>query len=212
MQQRGLNSPSASQLIAKYRVNIPGKVEVIWQPLYDYQATVAAATASQLFFQVPIGQATKTLNDTNMDLPGQLPKGQMFAVTGIQVDFYPDLEITNVVEDDQFVNDTYDFYRQGNLNFHIGSKDYLRQGNLMKFPPVNRLAGFAAAGAATTTAATDFQEYTKYAMAAGREFEVRDLVLESTQNFSIDIQNRLAVSTTGRVGVTLNGWLFRNAQ
>ena len=207
--QPGLQAPPSIQSIMDtYRVNISAKAEVIWQPLYDYQAVVAAATASQLFFQVPVGQSSKTLNDTNMDLGGNLPAGQMFVVTSIEVDFTPDLTISGTAVDNQFLDDVYDFYRQGNLVFNIGSKPFLKQGPLKTFPPTNRLAGFSSI---STTATTTTQDY-NYATAAGKEFQVRGLLLESSQNFSVDIQNRLALSTTGRAGVKLNGWLIRNAQ
>lgn len=205
----GLSAPkSIARLRQEYGVNIPSKAEVIWQPLYDYQATVAAATASQLFFQVPNGQSSKTLNDTNMDLGGQLPAGQMFIVTGIEVDYTPDLTISNTAAVDQFLDDVFDFYRQGNLVLNIGSKAFLKQGPLMSFPPTRRISGFTSI---TNDGAAAVQGY-NYALASGREFQVRGLMLQSTQNFSVDIQNRLATSTTGRCGVKLNGWLIRNAQ
>lgn len=207
--QPGLTPPASIESIRqKYGVNLPDTVELIWQPLYDYQSVVAAATASQLFFQVPNGQSGKTLNDTNMDLPGALPKGQMFVVTSIEVDFTPDLTISSTAADNQFLDDVFDFYRQGNLVFNIGSKAFLKQGPLKTFPPTNRLGGFTST---TNDGGTATQNY-NYATATGKEFQVRGLVLESNQNFNIDLQNRLALSTTGRCGVKLNGWLARNAQ
>jgi hypothetical protein len=143
-----------------------------------------------------------------MDLGGQLPAGQMFVVTGIEVDFTPDLTLSATALDDQYLDDVFDFYRQGNLVLNIGSKALLKQAPLMSFPPSRRLAGFSSVSDTTTTTTQSYN----YALAAGREFAVRGLLLQSTQNFNVDIQNRLATSTTGRAGVKLNGWLIRNAQ
>ena len=204
---RGLNMPPSPQTVfAKYGVNVPGKVEVIWNPLYDYQATVAAATSSQRFFIDPIGANGKTLADTNMELAGQIPKGQLFLITGIQVDFTPDLDIAQQSEENQYANDIDAFYNGGALRLSIGSKSYVEQAPLIKFPPVNRLT--VESSTSVTTAAQNYC----YSAAIGREYAVRDLALISNQNFYVDILEREAVSTTGRVGITLNGWLYRNAQ
>ena len=210
MRQPGLQAPSSiNRLMAKYGVNVPNVAEIIWQPIYDYQVCAAAATNTQLFFQVPQGQAGKTANDTNMTLAGQIPAGQRFLITGIEIDFTPGVTIGAAAANTLFLEDVFDFYRQGNIVLTIGSKPYLTQGPLMKFPPTNRLGGFAAAA---TGNAVD-QAYT-YALACGNEFQVRGLVLQSSQDFRVEIQNRLALPSTnaGRVGVRLNGFNIRQAQ
>lgn len=217
--QRGIRGPGLKQAMEKARVNIPGKVERIWQPFYDYQTLLAAGATSQSFFQVPIGQSGKTITDTNMELAGQIPKGQTFLITGVQVELYPGVtpgtETTVALATAQeFWNDVYAFYKTGSLILRIGSKDFIRQGNLMKFAPVNRLAGIASAAAATTVAAESNAIQISYATAAGREFTIEDLMLESNQNFNVILNDLAAMPSTvnARVGVTLNGWLFRNAQ
>lgn len=206
--QRGLARPSIRQAFTADRVNIPGKVEALWQPLYDYQTLAATAVATQSFFQVPIGQSSKTIVDTNMDLAGQLPKGQAFQITGIQVEVLPGVTIASTTADNAFADDVYTVLRTGALELIIGSKSYTTQGNLLKFAPVNRLGGFAAAA---TTA--DESSYL-YAQSTGREYSVADLLLESSQNFKVNLIGLPALPSTaaGRVGVTLNGFLHRNAQ
>jgi hypothetical protein len=202
---RGLNPQSYRKAAAEGRVNIQGVVETIWQPIYDTVSYAAAGAASTQFFQNPIGQAGKTLQQTNMELAGQIPKGQNFLITGIQVELIPGVNpegaaITN------FTNDNYSFYKAGALVLRIGAKDFIRQGNLMKFAPVNRLAGQAATGLAA--------HQVSYAQAAGREFAVADLMLESNQNFGVEILNgaTLPSGSAANVQVTLNGFLYRNAQ
>jgi len=203
--QRGLSNPTYQKAVAEGRVNLPGKVECIWQPLYDSIALPAAGAASLVFFQNPIGQAGKTLADTNMELSGQIPKGQNFLVTGVEVALFPG-EVPDAAASNQFSNDVYNFYKAGALIFRIGAKDFLRQAPLIKFPPVNRLAGQVATGIVASIVT--------YIQAAGREFAVSDLMLESNQNFSLELQGLPAMpsGSAARIVVSLNGWLYRNAQ
>lgn len=205
---RGLSAPELDKVMNKARVTIPGKVESIWEPLYDFQTCAAAATSSQSFFTTPIG-GSKTRADTNLTLAAQISKDQLFVVTAICLDFIPGVEVASSTLDNEYINDVLAFYRNGNINFVIGDKPYGRQGPLMKFPPSNRLAGFAATG---TGNASD--ETISYAQAAGQKYETRDMIIEGGQQFSFAIENRLALPSTiaGRVGVTLEGWLFRPAQ
>lgn len=206
---RGIRSISPEGMLKRGRVNIPGMQETIWQPLYDYQTKTAAATASQRFFIDPIGSGGKTIADTNMELSGQIPKGQVFMITGIQVELYPGVGLAGAAAS-EFQDDIMAFYQDGALKLKIGSKDFVVQGNLMKFPPVNRLAVDSAV--ATTVAATTINY--SYACAAGREFSVAGLTLESNQNFSVELLELAALPSgqAARLGVTLNGYLGRNAQ
>jgi len=203
--RRGLSVKSPSSAFRQNRVNLPNMSEGIWQPLYDYQTKTAAATATQRFFIDPIGTVGKTQADTNMELSGQIPKGQAFLITGIQVELYPG-ELVGQATIAEFADDVYDFYKGGALKLKIGSKDYVTQGNLMKFAPVNRLG---VSGSSGTTAVNYL-----YACATGREFAIKDLLLESNQNFSVELLELAALPSTNdaRVGVTLNGFLYRNAQ
>ncbi|PCI44003.1 MAG: hypothetical protein COB41_05560 [Proteobacteria bacterium] len=187
------------------RVNIPGSVEAIWQPLYDYQTVAinASVTATQRFFIDPVGTSGKSQSDTNMELSGQIPKGQRFQITGVQVEYLPSADLaTSAIS--TFTNDVYNFYKGGHLILKIGSKDFITQGNLLKFPPVNRLA------LETSTALAGTNNV--YSVASGREFVIKDLALESNQNFSIELRDIAARTIAARIGVTLNGYLFRNSQ
>lgn len=76
----------------------------------------------------------------------------------------------------------------------------------MKFPPVNSLKLVSAIG--------NLAQQTTYGAADGREYETEELLLTSNQNFSVTLQGLPALPSgvAGRVGVTLNGYLFRNAQ
>lgn len=208
--RRGLPGISPNTAFERARVNIPGKVETVWNPIYDYQTKTAAATSVQRFFVDPNGNGGKTEADTNMTLSGQLPKGQAFVITSVQVELYPDLPIdfTNASAQSAFAQDVYAFYTTGFLNLKIGSKSYIQQGNLMKFAPVNRLA---IDSSVSSNVASTVSSYV-YATASGREFSVRELLLESSQDFSVELREMSAISADARLGVTLNGYLMRTAQ
>lgn len=74
--------------IRKMNPVFPGGQEVITQPVYDSVTfAAAAAMAKTTLFQTPIGQAGKTLAQTNMQLAGQLPNPQRLMVRSIQLGF-----------------------------------------------------------------------------------------------------------------------------
>jgi hypothetical protein len=202
--KRGISAPpSPAQARARYGVNVPNTSEAIWNPLYDYQAKTAAAASQQRFFQTPVGQNSKTIKDTNMTLAGNLPEGQSFLCTGLQVEYFPDIAV-NGTDASDYIDDVLEFYKSGALRFTIGSKAWVEQGNLMKFAPVNRMGTDS-----STTVGTD-----RYAIAfaTGREFAVAGLKIPSSQNFNVELLELPATSTTGVIGVTLNGYLYRTAQ
>jgi hypothetical protein len=211
---RGLrNPPSPSQINAEYSVNVPNMSYATYEPLYDYQTKTQAATPEQRFFVDPVGTSGKTIADTNMELSGQIPAGQRFVITGIQVELYPDVAINGATASNAFLEDVYEFYRNGALILRIGSIEIIRQGNLMKFAPVNRLSGTAAVGVANdATGAAILHSSQVYGQAAGREYAVNNIELLANQNFSVSLVGGAALSATARVGVTLNGWKYRNAQ
>lgn len=204
-QTRGLQVMSPQSAFKRARVNIPGYGDAIYQPLYDYQTLAATAVAQQRFFLTPQGQNNRTIVDTNMELAGQIPKGQAFLITGIQVEILPGVPINGTTAS-KFADDIYNVSKGGALVLSIGSKDFVTQGNLAKFPPVNRLSADS-----STTVSTD--RYV-YATTSGREFQVADLLLESNQNFNVTLYDLPALPSgvAGKIGVTLNGFLYRNAQ
>ncbi len=202
--KRGISKPlSPAQQKQRNAVRRPDLQTAIWQPLYDYQTRTAAAVTQQAFFQTPIGQSNKTITDTNMISAGQLPLGNSFSLTGIQVELYPTADLTGEALS-EYANDVKKFYNSGALVLTIGNKDFATQAPLNKFPPVNRLVVEAASGEADNN--------TTYAAAAGREYACSDMFIESNQSFNVTLFDMPELSAATRVGVTLNGWLYRDAQ
>ncbi len=218
--------PSMSEL-ARYDVNRVGMYEVIREPLYDFQNYAAAGQLQLNFFQVQQGSGGKTIEDTNMELAGALPRPKNFLVESIEIHLFPgDLPVTedNTSDTDfvgsDFANDVYTILKLGSLKFFIGSKTYVEQGALIRFPPKSRLdVSFGYMGQVKQTSAAD--EVTAvmgdYAAAVGRPFFVAPRIrLISQQNFKVEL-NYSAVqatpsSTIARIGVVLDGLLYRESQ
>ena len=215
---QGLRPPSLAQL-EQYNVNVDGQPEVVWYPIFDFQVYPAAGFQSLNFFAVPEG-AGKTFDDTNMELGGALPVPINMAITNVQVWFFPAANpgvAPATASIGQNWNDVNAVMKAGHLQLEIGSKEYLLDAPLMKFPPQSRLAGTAAVSAATTVAATTIDNQIDYSTAAGRIYTIVPLRLIAQQNFVVRLRfqnGAVALPSTvdGRIGVQLGGFRYRLAQ
>ena len=217
--------PSKAQL-SKYCVNRPGW-EAIRQTLYDYQAYPAAGVQLLTFFTQPLGgAAARTLSDTNLTLSGQLPRNQEFLIQSIEVAFWPttptganaaDLPAAfGAQQAAVIINDVYIVYRSGHLVLTIGSKPYLQEAPLQRFPPKTRVH-VEGALADQSTIAADLQSRIAYAYANGRPYilEPAALLLIENQNFNVTLnwpEGVQVISSDARIGVILDGFLYRRSQ
>ena len=213
--------PSRAAL-SKYSVNRPGW-EAIKQSLYDFQAYQAAGVSTLTFFSTPVG-GTKTLSDTNLTLAAQLPKNQEFLVQSIEVVFHPSTPTVAAAMPSFFgaqaaqvlINDAYIFGRSGNLTLTIGSKPYLQEAPLGRFPQKARF-DLSAALADATTAAAALQTRTGFGFWTGRPYllDPAPLLLPENQNFSVSLnwpEGAQAISNPARIGVILDGIMYRRSQ
>lgn len=214
--------PTRAEL-SRYSVNRPGW-EAIKQSLYDYQAYAAAGQAQLTFFSLPVGANGRTLTDTNMTLAGQLPKNQEFLITSVEVFFSPTTPTVAAAMPAAFgagavavlVNDSYIVGRSGNLNLTIGAKPYLQEAPLGRFPQ-KAYFHVDAALADATTAAANLQSRVAYGQWSGRPYllDPAPLLLPENQNFSVSLnwpEGVQAISNPGRIGVILDGILYRRSQ
>lgn len=221
--------PSMDQIVSWYAVNRPAW-EAVRQNLYDSVAYPAAGSLSLAFFQVPQGQGTgfggaaKTISDTNMQLAGQLPANQEFVVESIQVEFWPTTPTVaaqmpaafGAQAIAQIINDAYIFERSGNLTFFIGSKNYVQEGPMNKFPSEQNFH-LDAAAADVTTAGASFQTRIAFGYGVGKPYRLTPLktLLISSQNFSVTLawpEGVQAITNPARIFVRLMGMLFRASQ
>ncbi|MDH5654202.1 MAG: hypothetical protein OEZ39_20285 [Gammaproteobacteria bacterium] len=215
--KKGLAAPSL-QTQRRYRVNRRGQFETVYQPLYDFTTYAAAGQTSLTFFQTPIGQSGKTYADTNMESAGQLPSPKSMMVTAISVVFFPGsavnatgaLTTTGVNWED--VNTV---HKSGFLKLFCGSKDFIIDGPIGKFPPPFRLTG-AAAMADASTAAADLHSQIDYASMTGITYQIVPITIPPNQNFNVTLNWPTAVAlpstVAGRIGIILDGFLTRLSQ
>jgi len=207
----------------QYRVNRAGEEEYLRQTFYDFQDYAAAGQQQLLFFQVPKGQSGKTIADTNMETAGTLPQPKYFRVQSIEIQFFPGVnpvQLGAALAASEFTNDVYTVAKSGSLKFFIGSKAYLEEAPIGRFPPKTRLeTEFAATLQRSQAAAADAEDQITmdYAAFAGRPYRIEpEILLEPTQNFVIELNWPAAVAlpsgVAGRIGVVMDGILIRNSQ
>lgn len=225
-----LNRPPGRAELQSFSVN-RNDWEAFNQTLYDDAVYPAAGSLGLLFFQNPIGQGTavlgsgsKTLSDTNMRLAGNLPNSIEFLIQSVEIDFQPATPTVAAgmpsatgtpatVITASLVNEAYIFWRSGFLTLFIGSKEFLQEAPLMKFPPKHY---FDVRAAVAETAATTTDRIA-FANACGRPYNLHSspLYLESNQNFSVSLswpEGLQAITNPARVFVSLDGILYRRSQ
>ena len=213
--------------ISNYAVNRSGQYEGVRQSLYDFQTYAAAGATEFTFFQVPQGQSGKTLDDTNLEVAGSLPAPKNFLVQSIEIYLFPGVNPVTVANGtgtdataSNFANDVYALQQAGFLDFFIGSKSYLQEAPLGRFPPKTCLkTEFASAYQMKQAVAADesSQINMDYAVFSGRPYFVNPWVLlVPTQNFNVKLRFNTAVAlpstADARIGIVLDGILYRLSQ
>lgn len=203
--------------LQSFAVNRQGQYEVVRQTLYDFVTYPTAGGTQFLFFQNPKGTGGRTAADTNIEVAGSLPQPKWFLVESIEIHLFPGVQIGlsgGVAAETEFSNDVYAVLTgQGFLNFFIGSKTYVEEAPLIRFPPKTRLHGESALA---TTVATSQISY-DYAAACGRPYFIDpEVLLIPNQNFNVSLNFPTAIATPSgtdaRIGVILDGILYRQSQ
>lgn len=204
------NIPNPADVSTKFGVNMPNTVEGIAWNLYDIQTYTTAGAREFSFFQVPQGQSSKTLEDTNMELAGQLPAPQAFLVETVQFQFLSGGELIDAatVAGENAANDSWKVLKNGSLEFSIGSKSYAKGAPLLSFPPAQRLVFNGAVSNTTTTTVGA----AGYADATGLLHDTGGLLIPQSQNFNVKVRFKdlLTIATESRIKVTLSGILYRS--
>lgn len=209
------NIPTLDDL-QKYNVNRAGQIEGIRQSLYDFQTYAQAGQTSLTFFQIPVGQSNKTLADTNMEAAGALPAPKRFLIESIEIHFFPGNAVSafGAQAAAENINDVYDVAKSGWLDLFIGSKSYLTEAPLGRFPSSSGL-GIFGAFADATTAGANMQSRIDYARFGGKVYQMEPpILLVPTQNFKVTLNwpTAVAINANARIGVVMNGILYRNSQ
>jgi len=213
--------PTVTQINQQFNVQISGVYDAITQDLYDFQAYAAAGATSFSFFQLPIGQSSKTSDDTNMQLAGQIPASQFFLMQSAEVVFYPTVPAVTAQNPAAFgaqaaaaiINDVYAVYHAGTFLLSIANKNYLTVAPIGRLPPKTHMQVMGALADATTAAAAS-QSRIAFAYPAGRPYMVNPLLILPNNAFLAQVTFAAAVAITNpaRIGVVLDGVLYRQAQ
>ena len=207
--QLGPVSPARPPNIAalkKYNVNRVNNIEVIWQPLYEYQAYAAAGQTLLTFFQNPVGAVAGGLSTTNVRSAGQFPRPQEFLITGIQVTFEVGAAVSIAAAAQTNLQDVFDVSNSGNLELFIGSKSYLNDAPLGVFPQQWGVGGETSNGAVQSA---------DYARPVGKYYQITPVKIPANQNFNVTLnwpEGVVTVNNAGVVGVRLDGFLYRLSQ
>jgi hypothetical protein len=213
------------QDLAAHRVTVPGQYDEVYMPLYDSIIYPAAGLLQINFFSLPIGQGvtsapgatgSKTEADTNMTNSGLLPQGNRFYVTGLEFNLIPAANPGNtgvIATVGQNTNDVNAVAKAGWARFRIQNRDYVLDGPVGLFPPLNRLA-VASTPASVVTATTLVQ--VDYASMAGVAYNIVPTYIESNVAFSVQVNFPALVplpsAAPGVLKCRLRGRLIRAAQ
>lgn len=207
-------APSLASLRA-FRTNKPGALEANGASLYD-SATYLAAGHTQLnFFQNPVGSSGKTFEDTNMELSGALAQPKSFVIQGIELHVFSSLNHATLGAPaaQEQINDVIDLGKTGWLDLFIGTKSYLIDAPLVKFPPTSGVKVDAAMSDATTAGAA-LNNRIAIAQFGGKPYEVSPpIVIDPQQNFKLSLNwgTVVPVSANMRIVVSLKGIMYRQA-
>lgn len=207
-------SPIPISQLQQYNPNRPDATEAIWQPFYHFQSYAAAGQSNLTFFQTPKGSASGGYADTNMEQAGTFPAPTAFLCTAIMVVYMPGGNPSTTGTQgavSAYWNDSVLVSNSGYLELTIGSKVYMRDAPVGKFPPNFTVGGF---GFSMGNSTAGVIAQTGYARAQGRYAEITPFLIPQSQNFNVTLYwpTAQAVAATGRIGVVLDGFYYRQSQ
>lgn len=215
-------------------------IEIIRQPIYDYNIYPTAGVIQLPFFAFGQGAGVsaspgvvagsgKNLTDTNMVQGGTFPAPQAFWCESIEVDIQPGssgaantfalqvpaaFAVAAAATLQAGAHDVNALRLSGVLSFSISQKVYYREGPLIRFP--HRHDMHLDTGVASSSATVG--ETVKEKMNCVGELVKLNpgIGIMTSQNFSVLLNWPVVVATpstfNARIGVILGGWLFRGVQ
>jgi hypothetical protein len=206
--------PSALQLpdLQAFANEIRGIQEVVRWDLYHFRAYPTTGAAQLTFFDQTEGTATNGRADTNMVVAGQLPGNQMHIQTSINVTPIPAVADAwaaaagKAVAFGQWYPVLFD---RCWLEFKISQKEVMVGGPIALYPEGAGL-GSTVFGAATVVTNPSFPGNGTPDNLAMFHLDPPTGILP-TRPFSVTLNWRALniVTTAGRIGVNLDGWLIR---
>lgn len=214
------NVAPALAALGEFDVNVENVSQVIWQPLYDYQAYAAAGTSSMTFYQVPKGQNGKTFEQTNMTNAGILPAPKEFLCVGMEffVKSGADTGATGAAAtlNQSQIADINALQGRGHVQIFVGSKPVLDEIGIDQFPCGTFLHADGAVADSTSPAA-DKLSHLAAAGFRGRPYMIEPFRIPANQNFEVSLEfpSGVVAMPSGEdatIGCRLLGWQYRLAQ
>lgn len=150
-----------------------------------------------------------------MEAAGALPAPKSFLIETIELYMFPGSGVSadsTTIAAAKNIADMYKIAQSGWLELFIGSKAYLDEAPLLKFPPRCGLTGMQVG--ADSTANTGVR--VDYVSMGGPTYELSpQILLVPTQNFSVTLNWQSALSGLNAnvlIFVNLGGILYRNSQ
>lgn len=189
-----------------------GNREILWQPLYDSMRLESGPFRGE-FFSRPVGlppETPKTHEDTNLYLANQLTGQNEFLVTSIGVYFVPNIDW---VENTQSRNlyDALHVLGCGFLEFGVQMRTYLKMAPLGAVPPQFPMYWArdekALAQMILHPTKVEGESVDKTVI----PFELKPIYIQAMSCFwaRITIDNAFKLSSPGKLGVMLDGYLIR---
>lgn len=238
MQTNMTNAPGLDEAM-QFATERPRTVEVVGQSLYDLQEYPAAGRSEFEFFSTPVGQGVsafaagraKTFADTNMEAPKMLPQGVSHLLTAIYVTAFRSLaqsEYGFVAGTGPAPSTTQDtvpaILENGALSLIIGSKSFLSEAKLTRFPMPQRIKqdGDLATNSATAGSIVALYEASLGAVNNGESAAPLVYVIDPPilippqQNFAVKLSFLPPIATVSTgvhiLGVFMDGYRYRYAQ
>lgn len=204
------NAMQLPDLVA-FANEVKGIQEVVRWDLYSFKAYPTAGTAQLTFFDQTEGTATNGRADTNMVVAGALPGNQMHIQTSINVTPIPAVADAFAAATGKAVafGQWYPILMNSWLEFRISQKEEIVGAPIALFPEGAGL-GSTVFGAATVVTNPSFPGNGTPDNLAMFHLDPPTGILP-TRPFTVSLNWRTlnTVTTAGRIGVNLDGWLIR---
>lgn len=203
-------------------LEVGSREEAISEPRYHYQTYAAAGFTSQSYFGSTVGSATNGLRDTNMEKANAIGNPKRFSVEAVKVDLiqgnFPSQTGTTMTGLMTHLNDLWEVFSAGHLQFRSIDKTYLNVAPLWQCPPGAGLLGSPAVSTQLASAADRLVQMGVASCGLPAPQAIRwlksPIPLQAETPFFVEITYTalVAITDAARLGVVLEGLLIRPLQ
>lgn len=205
--------------LKRFMTVLPREEAVGWE-FYHIKKTGTSLSGTVEFFGNTVGSATDGIYETNMEKANAISSPKRFLITGIALDFVPNVEISQhqVATPSEFIEQKHNVLSNGVFKIKLIDKDYFVVAPLMRISAGMGLNGFSAIHytQATASTATSTIEYASNGLPSPSSYKKLEapLPLPPEVFFKVEVsfQSAITVANGSRLGVWLVGVLIRPTQ